>query len=1017
MRFRFRDCVVDADRFELVRAGEPLPVQPKVLRLLVLLLENRDRTLSKEEILDALWPGIAVGEGSLTRAVSLARSALGDGAEVIRTVRGRGYRIGVPVSVEGSGAAPAEAPRHRSGFLCRDKEMALARDALLEALAGRGRVLLLVGEPGIGKTRMAEEIAALARERGARAFWGRCQDAEPAPAFWPWVQILRARIAESKAGGLHAQLGSRAAEIAELVPEIRDELPELPVPQVRDPVQARFALFDAVAALLRAAAAEQPLVLVLDDLQSADEASLALLRFLGTELREWAALVVATYRDAQLRPGHPLERTLAELVRSQRPGRTILLHGLSEGCVRRFTEQVAGIVPEPELVEALHRRSEGNPLFLVELLQWLQGREASWPAAAGWESSVPEGVRHVIGRRLDGLSPACNEILAAAAVIGRDFQLPVLAAVSGLAEADLLARLGEAEQARIVERARDTPGRFRFSHGLIAETLRERLGTPDRVRLHRRTAEVLENLYTPRALARTDRPAVVAATHFAELAHHYREAAGAGDVQKAFNYSVGAGEHAAEVLAFAEASLQFERALALLDLAGAGSQRRGDLLLSLAAAQHRSGAADQAAATLGRAIELARASDDRALLAEAAIALHGQAVGGNVFRGDHERLQVLEEALVRLDQTDVPLRARLVAALAAERLLQGDAAGGRPLVREALQAARRVGGSTLWNVLCQQRLWWLAPDQAREREALIEETFAVARESSDPQREFVARFDFRLSDAIERADPEVIDREIEACDGLAERLRQPIFRWSVTRVCAARALWQGRVSEAEELLRRARDEGRRAGEQADLSYHSGLFALRRMQGRVAELEAGLRADHRLPLERGHKHGALALMLAESGRTEEAQRELARLAHGGFSSVRRDSNFTYNLALLAETCALVSNEEKAEPLYEVLTPWAGRYLAIPTLVAAGCASRFLGLLATSLRRWDDAQEHFATALAVEQRMKARPFEAYVERDWARMLSARGAAGDRVAARRRLDRFAEIARELGLGAGPP
>src|SRR3990172_6984280 len=226
MRFRFSDCVLDAERFELSRGGRPVAVQPKVLELLLFLVRNHERAVTKQELLDAVWPDVATSESSLTRAVSFARRAGGErekDARVIRTVRGRGYRIGVPVGVEAPEAAAA--PSRDTGFVCRERELAAAIAALEEALAGRGQLLLLAGEPGIGKTRLALELAERARGRGAQPLWGRCQEGEDGRAYWPWEQALRAGIATWDADAVHRALGDAAAELAELLPELRERLP------------------------------------------------------------------------------------------------------------------------------------------------------------------------------------------------------------------------------------------------------------------------------------------------------------------------------------------------------------------------------------------------------------------------------------------------------------------------------------------------------------------------------------------------------------------------------------------------------------------------------------------------------------------------------------------------------------------------------------------------------------------------------------------------------------------------
>jgi predicted ATPase len=615
--------VVDTDTFELRRSGEAVEVQPRVLSLLIFLLENRDRAVTKEEILDAVWPDTATSEGSLTRAVSFARAALGEGqsdAEIIRTVRGRGYSIGVPVELEDGPRQPKSSDDPKSNFLCRDKELALARSALLQAIGGSGQVLLVVGEPGIGKTRLAEEVSSIATERGALACWGRCPEEEGAPSYWPWVQVLRAFVAARGAESVRAHLGERAIELRELLPEIRYELEDLGPPEHESATQARFRLFDAVTSLLLAAATRQPLVVLLDDLQSADPASLALLRFLAPSLRGARILVVATYRDAEVVPGDPLEATLAELVRSQRPQRTIFLRGLTQSCVRHFTHKFTEIEPTDELVEALYERTEGNPLFLIELLEWLSTRDGEEDARTPLDvrrARVPEGVRHVIGRRLDALSDECQHVVQIAAVIGLEFSMPVLAPACELPEDAVLEHLETAERRRVVEPVRGGRGRFWFTHALIAETLRAQLGSASRARAHQRIGKILEKLYaSPRGDGTEN--GEIPGPQLAELAHHFGEAAVVGELDKALDYASRAADYALSVLAFEEAVEAYERVLSLVDSGAAlAPAARSRVLISLAEAQQGSGDRKAARRSIEQVMERARVTEDSALFAAA----------------------------------------------------------------------------------------------------------------------------------------------------------------------------------------------------------------------------------------------------------------------------------------------------------------------------------------------------------------------------------------------------------------
>jgi hypothetical protein len=344
-------------------------------------------------------------------------------------------------------------------FVGREAELEALRAGLDAALSGRGQVLLLVGEPGIGKTRTSEELATYARLRGAQVLWGRCYEGEGAPAYWPWMQIIRAYVHEHDPQALLSEMGTGAADIAEVVSEVRQRLPGLPTPPKLDPDQARFRLFDSISSFLRNASQQSPLVLVLDDLHWADKPSLLFLQFLARELEGARLLLLATYRDVEVGRQHPLEQTLAELARAERADR-VLLRGLGEDDVARFLELSAGRTPVAPLVEAVYRETEGNPFFVHEVVRLLQsdGRLDHPEQVVSWSVEIPQGVRQVVGRRLDALGEACNRVLTVASVTGREFELRVLARAAEIPEDETLELLEEAEDARIVASVEGAPG-------------------------------------------------------------------------------------------------------------------------------------------------------------------------------------------------------------------------------------------------------------------------------------------------------------------------------------------------------------------------------------------------------------------------------------------------------------------------------------------------------------------------------------------------------------------------------
>ena len=322
-----------------------------------------------------------------------------------------------------------------------------------------------------------------------------------------------------------------------------------------EPEQARFRLFDGARAFLQAASKRQPLVLILDDLHWADQPSLLLLEFLAREPRAARLLVIGTYRDVEVGRQPP---ALADPRRAgplaAQPAAPAA--GLTAARCRPLHRADRGIEPPADLVDAVHRETEGNPFFVTEVVRLLvaEGRLESAPAERSWSVSIPESVRDVVGRRLERLSEASNRVLTIAAVVGRDFSLPVLEHTSGLSTSDLLDVLDEAVQARLIQE--ETPvGHYRFTHALVQETLYDELSTASRTRVHAQIGEALEQIH-----AANPEP------HVTELAHHFTQAVPITSVEKAVDYGVRAGQRAMAQLAWEEAVKHFDRARQLSDL-------------------------------------------------------------------------------------------------------------------------------------------------------------------------------------------------------------------------------------------------------------------------------------------------------------------------------------------------------------------------------------------------------------------------------------------------------------------
>lgn len=474
MIFRFASYELDEEAGELRRDGATVEVQPKPLALLFLLVRERERVVPSDEIFDALWPGVAVTPGSLTRAVSLARKAIGDthrGAQ-IRSVSKRGYRFTADVvQVEGPpGAAQARsAPEGGPPFVGRDEALAMLRRGFTEATGRRGGLVLVSGPPGIGKTRLCEVFLAEVQRAGGQGLVGRCHEGEGVPAFWPWAQVLR-RIAGAPGGAslLHELAGS-AAELADLVPGLAPSGGASRRPDLA-PAQSRFLLFDAVTRALLRASAVRPTVLVLEDVQWAGHDSLRLLEHLAFELSEHSLLVLATLREEAREADHAVERVLPKL--RQHPACFELsLRELSRGDVALLLERTIGRPPPTDLTSELFARTEGVPLFLREALRLLSERgDLRRPEGVRrWGITLPSLTLDLIRRPLARLSPETSAFVGAAAVLGREFVASHAAEVAESPRESVLDRVEEAVRSGVVEPVDDAPLSFRFTHALFRE--------------------------------------------------------------------------------------------------------------------------------------------------------------------------------------------------------------------------------------------------------------------------------------------------------------------------------------------------------------------------------------------------------------------------------------------------------------------------------------------------------------------------------------------------------------------
>jgi class 3 adenylate cyclase len=886
-------------------------------------------------------------------------------------------------------------------FVGREPELEELRGAVDEALGGRGRLLLLVGEPGIGKTRTAEELATYARLRGAKVHWGRCHEGEGAPAYWPWAEAIRSYVREADPVGLAWEMGARRAEIATIVPELAEREGTQPEAPPTEAEQARFRLFDAVAGFLTGAGRSRPLVLVLDDLHWADEPSLLLLKFVARQLGDSGLLIVGTYRDVELGRHHPLARTLGDLAAVEQSSR-VTLRGLDAAAIDRYIERTTGGPVPPGLAEAVHDQTEGNPFFVAEVVRLLASEGALERAAAGREVAIPQGVREVVGRRLDALSEEANRTLAVAAAIGRQFDVAVLERVLDASREDVERVLADGIAAQVIRESRRRVGRYVFSHALVRETLYAEIAGPRRVRLHGEIARALEEVHADDV-----------EPHLAELAYHFLEAAPAGEAEKAVDYGERAARRATDQLAHEEAAAHYERVLDVVADGGPGD-RHGELglRLELGAALTRAGRFVAARRTLEEAATMARELGESEALVRAALGVSDLSEAGGT---DEAIVALLGEALDLVGADDSGERSRLLRGLAGEYVWTDPQGRGLSLIEEAAEVARRAGDPSAEAMALGQRQFLLVarPEASEERLETIDELGAAAERAGD--REMAVRaHSYRLSALLQLGDVAGADRELEAYAALAEALRQPRHLWRTPMKRAARAIMDGRFEEARALALEAARGGERAEEPLAAQFYAVQMALlHTYEGTVEEMLPEVRRmSERYPAIIAWRM-SLVSFLVEAGRPDEARVEFERLAGNDFEDIPVDAQWLTGMARLGEAAAQLGDIDRSRILYDRLEPFSGQAVITgPGAASNGPVDRNLGMLALTLGRPDDSVRHLEAAVELAARMGDRPMLADSRMRLAAALLERGAGGDRERALELLTKTLDEGQRLGM-----
>jgi DNA-binding CsgD family transcriptional regulator len=840
------------------------------------------------------------------------------------------------------------------GFVGRVAERAALDERLHAALGGAGQVALVAGEPGVGKTRLVEEVAAGARGLGVRVAAGRCTEDDGSPPYWPWLQLFRALGHEPPAGMMPGHPGGTGS------------------------ARERFQLFEVVTDALVAAAEPDGLIATIDDLQWMDSASLRLLVHVSVALTRSRLMVLGTYRDTETAGRAPLRGALAALAREASVTR-LRLTGLSEAEVAGCLEAITGWAVPPAVAASVCRRTQGNPFFVGELGRVL---------ATTVDGHLPDGIRDAVRDRLARLSEPCRRAVFAAAVLGSEVDAAALSSASRTELGEVLAALDEAGAAGILVGA---GGARRFAHDLIRESARLEVPTADRLALHGRMADHL--------VGRGD-----ADTRVAEIAHHHLESLPAGDAAVALDWAERAASRAGAQQAWEEAAVLYGRAVALTaDVIG--PERRCHLLLAMADAQVRSFGVEEACDTLAEAARIARELDDPASIARAALTMEGF----SDYRWDATGRRLCDEALDRLPPGDSAIRARVLAlrvsvsiwdehdgaARSADALAMAERVGDRHAIREASRA-RQIAMS--------------GPGGAAERLALGARLVALGADGDD-DTVLWGRL-WRFDALAQLGDLDGAEAELAPIGAEAERLRSPASAWHLARCQAAIAGARGRFDEAMAFALEAERLARRGGIGGALLPSQAMVVLYRlMLGEPGEFPEERTALVGHPVATGFASSIYAFWLLETGDREHARRLYRTMPP---PTAIPPMVLLPALAWMIDFAAEFDDPKRAADCYELLLPHADLVVCGGAGVVAvvGTVRQALGLAAATMGRLDDAVRHLRAGVALAERIGMPPAVAATTCELARVLARRQRPGDRDEASALAVSAAVLAQRLGL-----
>ena len=879
----------------------------------------------------------------------------------------------------------------------RARELDLFRSAFERMLAGRRQLMLISGEPGIGKTRCAEALADVAEDQGALVLWGRCHEEAGAPPYWPWVQILRAYVDASSLDELRLTMGAAANDIAALVPELADPAHRAhAVPEaIWDANAARFRIFDAVRQFFHQATQQVPITLIVDNLHWADTPSLLLLEFLSQELLSSRVLIVGTYRDADASGKTQLLNTLGGL-RRDFDVQHLLLTGLSRKAIGEVAARLCQVSLSDSALEMIYQQTDGNPLFAIELIRVLIDESAG--ADIGASTRIPAGVHETIGRRLIRLSDKCNELLCVAAVHGRQFSAREIAATMNEDVRQVLTGLEPAIRAAMVQANVAVPGSYQFTHALIRETIYEDLPPVERLRLHAMAADALVSVHCAQLEGALTR-----------IAHHYYAAAAAGNTDKAITFALRAADSAVRMCAYELAVLHYDHIIEMLEGGGlVHDERLARAYILKGTALRLMGHAQKSIEVLLGAVNRTRVSGSVDLLVDALVDL---AMSSRHVEQQHF-VPLLEHALALLPEGDSVPRAKVLATLAFAQRTWTDKSQLQLLVAQALDMADRSCDPATRCACYQLTAMALrgSPETLQRRIQLGQDNIAIAGATGSADL-LADAYQWQVLNYFESGQLEEMEALLEQYDSLSV-CRFGLHQYQLGAHRATLALLRGEWTDCQTRVDALLEVGAKTRREDADGVHAGqMFALNRDLGRLQALAPEIRKIVANPTGRVWAPG-LMLLCAETGLLSEARRIFERFADQDFRAIRCDDMYSTCLVFCAETCCVLVDAVRAATLFQLLLPYTRQTCNHPTAVCFGAADLYLGMLACCANRPELAREHFDRALALNRAMRAWPCLARTLFRYGAFLITRATDGERRLGLQQLHEAEQLARRLDM-----